>query len=106
MYIEPITDRQKSMIVSNIVKVFKMNDINMMNNQAYDYLNLASGFIAHYNLRGFRDYYGDITKLKEDIIMNAGSNQFLNFQRSDEHYDYYTSRARVYNAIIEAIHYL
>ena len=100
MALTPLTERQKSLIVSNVVKACK--DITLLNKTGYNFLYLASGFIAHYNLYGFIDYYENAS-LKHDIISNAGQNQWKNFRPGERDYEYYMSKADVYNRILEEI---
>lgn len=96
----PYTEKQKALIVNNIIKA--CNDINKLNSTGYKFINLASGFIAHYNLHGFIDYYQN-NSLKHDIINNARMNQWNNFLPSDKNYHYYMSKKSVYNSILERL---
>lgn len=97
MTLAPLTERQATLIVNNVVRAIK--NIEKLNRTGYKFLNLCSGFIAHYNLNGFKDFYRTHS-LKQDIIQNSGSNQWLNFRPGDRDYEYYMSKARVYNRII------
>lgn len=98
--IEPLTERQKSLIVNNVVKA--CDNINALNKTGYGFIYLASGFIAHYNLGGFCQYYEN-HDLKSDILVNARQNQWNNFSPSDQNYDYYMSKKDVYNRIISKL---
>ena len=100
MALAPLTERQKALIVSNVVKACK--NIKALNGTGYKYINLCSGFIAHYDLYGFQDYYSD-NSLKHDIISFAGQNQWKNFRPGERDYEYYMSKAEVYNRILEEI---
>ncbi len=71
------TSLQKTRIVNNIVRACK--DPSKLNKQGYNFLYLASGFIAHYNLHGFISYYSDCNKLMSDILANQRYNQWHNF---------------------------
>jgi hypothetical protein len=95
--IEPLTPRQKALIVSNVLKA--CTDIEKLNSTGYKYLYLCSGFIAHYNLNGFKAYYSEHS-LKRDIERNYRQNQWNNFRDGDEHAGYYHSKRDVYNAIL------
>ncbi|CAB4222524.1 hypothetical protein UFOVP1655_123 [uncultured Caudovirales phage] len=97
---KPLTERQKVIIVNNIVSATK--DIKNLTNSGYNFIYLASGFIAHYNLYGFRDNYTGKT-LKEDIISNKNSNMWNNFRPHESNYDYYMSKKDVYVRILEQI---
>jgi hypothetical protein len=95
--IKPLTERQQALIVANVLKALK--DITKLNKTGYHFLYLASGFIAHYNLYGFIDYYKG-ESLRADILRNQSMNQWNNFREGEENYDYYMSKKAVYNAIL------
>jgi hypothetical protein len=90
-------------IVNNIAKVIKTSNIELLTKQAYNYLYLAQGFIAHYNLHGFRDYYQDTATLKDDILQFQDSNQWTNFHPGERDYEYMMQKRDIYNAICKAI---
>jgi hypothetical protein len=98
--IAPYTEAQKVRIVNNVVKACK--DIKQLNKQGYKFINLASGFIAHYDLRGFIAYYEDYS-LAHEIKENASFNQWNNFHEGDENYEYYMSKKDIYNRIVAKI---
>lgn len=95
--IPPLTPRQKALIVSNVLKACQ--DIEKLNSTGYKYLYLCFGFIAHYNLQGFKAHYREHS-LKRDIESNYKQNQWRNFVAGDEHAEYYHSKRDVYNAIL------
>jgi len=96
----PLTERQKTLIVNNVVKAVK--NIDNLNKTGYNFLYLASGFIAHYDLYGFiASYTGQ--SLKQDIISFAGQNQWNNFRPGERDYDYYMAKKDVYNRILQVI---
>ena len=99
--ITPYTEKQSTMIVNNVLKA--INDPSKLSKQAYKYLYLCGGFIAHYDHQGFIYYYNRSGKLKQDLLDNARINQWLNFTPIDRDYQYYQSKARIYNRIINAI---
>lgn len=100
MSLTPLTERQKVLIVNNVVKACK--DITQLNKTGYNFLYLASGFIAHCNLYGFIGFYEHIS-LKNDLIGFAGQNQWKNFRPGERDYEYYMSKADVYNRILAEI---
>jgi hypothetical protein len=100
MSLIPLTERQKTLIVNNVVKSVK--NINALNETGYRFLNLASGFIAHYDLNGFIDFYSYVN-LKNDLIGFANSNQWKNFRPGERDYEYYMAKADVYNRILAEI---
>ena len=95
-----LTERQKTLIVNNVVKACK--NIDNLNKTGYNFLYLASGFIAHYDLYGFISSYTG-QSLKRDIISFAGQNQWNNFHPGERDYDYYMAKKDVYNRILGAI---
>ena len=96
----PLTERQKVLIVNNVLAAVK--DITKLNRTGYNFLYLASGFIAHYNLGGFIGYYEDHS-LEVDIVRNASSNQWNNFRPADRDYDYMMAKKDVYNRILRGL---
>lgn len=97
------TPRQTDLIVSSIRKVMNTGDIDNLTGLAYKFLMLSSGFIAHYNLGGFRDYYADVEALRFDIQRNQGNNQWGNFRPGEPDYSYYMQKRDIYNRICAAI---
>jgi hypothetical protein len=98
--IEKLTDKKVQLIINNVVRA--CTDINKLNGTGYKYISLASGFIAHYNLNGFKYAY-ETSNLRKAILCHQGFNQFKNFRPSDENYEYYTQKAEIYNAIVARI---
>jgi len=100
MALTPLTERQKSLIVSNVVKAVK--NIDNLNKTGYNFVYQCSGFIAHYDLYGFiASYTGE--SLKRDLISYAGQNQWSNFRPGERDYDYMMAKKDVYNRIIAQI---
>lgn len=97
------TERQATLIVNNVLRACA--DITKLNSTGYKYINLCSGFIAHFNRYGFIDYYTR-NSLKEDILRNYHANQWLNFRPGDQNYEYYQSKARIYARIVEGLRVL
>ena len=100
MSVTALTERQKTLIVSNVVKAVK--NIDNLNKTGYNFLYQCSGFIAHYDMYGFVANYSD-GRLVEDIVSYAGQNQWKNFRPGESNYEYYMSRADIYNRIIKEI---
>ena len=102
----PLTDKQKTLIVNNVVKA--CTDINKLSKTGYKFLYLANGFIAHYDINGFKSHYDDEgfftqANLTEEILRNARFNQWDNFTPDDKNYSYYMSKKEVYNRIVEKL---
>ena len=96
----PLTERQKTLIVSNFVKAVK--NIDNLNKTGYNFVYQCSGFIAHYDLYGFiASYTGE--SLKRDLISYAGQNQWNNFRPGERDYDYMMAKKDVYNRIVAQI---
>jgi hypothetical protein len=100
--LEPLTERQKTLIVNNVLRACK--DIHLLNNTGYHFLYLTNGMIAHYNRSGFVDYY-ETESLRDDIIANARMNQWLNFHKGEQNYEYMMAKKDVYNRILEGLGY-
>lgn len=100
MSLTPLTERQKTLIVNNVVKAVK--GIKNLNKTGYNFLYLCNGFIAHYNLYGFQDFYSYVS-LKNDIIGFARQNQYSNFRPGERDYEYYMAKKDVYNRILAQI---
>lgn len=98
MALKPYTDRQKTLIVNNVVAACR--DISKLNNTGYKFINQACGFIAHYNLYGFRDAYRVPGTLTSDILRYAHMNHWDNFRPSDPDYAYYMDKRDIYNRIV------
>ena len=95
------TPRQADLIVSSIRKVFQTGDINHLSKSAYNFISLSSGFIAHYNLHGFRAEYANVSLLKNSLAANYGYNQWDNFHPGENGYDYMMQKKEIYNRICE-----
>lgn len=100
MSLTALTERQKTLIVSNVVKAVK--NIDSLNKTGYNFLYQCSGFIAHYDMYGFIANYSD-GRLVEDIVSYAGQNQWKNFRPGESNYEYYSSKADVYNRILKEV---
>ena len=98
--ITPITLKEKELIVKNVLKACK--DISKLNKRGYKFLHVCSGFIAHYNLEGFKSHYED-GSLTGDIVRNTLYNQYRNFTPKDDNYAYYKSKQDVYNTIVNGL---
>lgn len=95
----PLTIRQQQLIVASFRKVFQTGNIDHLTKSAYNFIYQASGFIAHYNLYGFREEYRDVSTLKRAISRNYGANQWRNFRPGDSSYEYYMAKRDCYNSI-------
>ncbi len=63
-------------IVNNISLVFKTRNINKLNGPAYNFINQHMGFIAHYNLNGFKSDYEDLERFAKTLQTSEYSQDF------------------------------
>lgn len=101
MTIQPLTENDQKLILKNIVAACR--DITKLNKRGYNFLYLASGFIAHYNLDGFKDAFSNGDALRRAILSNQSNNQWNNFRHGEQNAEYYFSKRDAYNAICAAI---
>lgn len=94
------TPKEKDLIVNNVIK--SCNDITKLNKRSYNFLYLASGFIAHYNIHGFKSHYEEHS-LTMDILRNKEFNQYDNFSSNDSNYNYYMDKKEIYNRIVSKL---
>jgi hypothetical protein len=95
---KPYTPTQAARIANNALKA--CTDIDKLDGPTYKFLNLCAGFIAHYDLQGFKEYYRDEGSLEADLIANARMNQWANFKAGEPHADYYHAKRDIYNQIL------
>ena len=98
----PLTEMQQTRIVNNIRNVLETKDIENLSKQSYYYISVCSGFIAHYDLYGFRDYYYDTDQLARDIVDNDGWNSDRsNFMKGDKYFEYQHTNGKVYKQLVK-----
>jgi len=100
----PYTEKQKSLIVTNIVKA--CDDIHKLNGTGYKFIYLASGFIAHYNIEGFKCNYDIVDcgySLGDAILANESANRWDNFNERDKDYTYMMSKKDIYKRICDKL---
>lgn len=96
------------LIINNIKKIIKTGNIEHLNSQTYNFLYLTSGFIAHYNLLGFRDYYSNVNSLIDDLKCSTDikyPDYWLEefFQKQENMADYYKSKTATYRELAELL---
>jgi hypothetical protein len=97
------TPGQVRLIVSSFRNVFQQNEISKLSKSAYNFIYLCSGFIAHYDVYGFRGHYADVESLKQDILRNQSMNQWRNFRPGERDYEYMMQKKEIYNMIVEEV---
>jgi hypothetical protein len=92
-------------IINNLKKIIKTNDIDHLTKSSYNFFYLLSGFIAHYDLQGFKGYYNNVTNFLNDLKNSSdikNPNYYIDdkfFQKDDYSKDYYTSKSETLQAI-------
>jgi hypothetical protein len=94
---DAINTKTQALIIKNVIAA--CGNIEKLNKKGYDFLYLCSGFIAHYDIEGFKEYYREHS-LVADIEANYAQNQWRNFREGEEHAAYYHSKRDIYNAIL------
>ena len=61
-------------VVRNFRKVIESKDISNMTKELYDFLNLYCGFIAHYDINGFKSVYSPPKEFADVFIRHFDSN--------------------------------
>jgi hypothetical protein len=95
--LEPFDVGEEQRIIRDCAKAAR--NIDGLTDKACRFLNLSSGFIAHYNKFGFMDYYREPGSLKKDIPARQNHNQRENFRPGERGYEYYMQKKNIYNAI-------
>ena len=103
MSIALIPNKEVECIVNSFHRVFSTGDINKLTHKAYRFINLSSGFIAHFNVHGFRENYRDVEYFKGYILKMQKFNQWNNFFLRDANYGYYMQKKEIYNRICQLI---
>lgn len=60
-------DLEPEKIKKTLAKVLNTGNINFLNNDAYTFVMGLSGFIAHYNIAGFKSEYADVRQFRQDL---------------------------------------
>jgi len=55
-------------VVKNFRRIIETRDLSLMHKELYDFLIQYCGFIAHYNIHGFRDTYADPKEFADIFI--------------------------------------
>ena len=100
MMLVPYTEYQKTIIINNIVSACE--DIMLLNKVGYNFIHACNGFLAHYNLTGFKMHYSR-AYLDLEILRNASINKFTDVLPGDDNYNYYMSRKDIYTQIVSKL---
>lgn len=96
-----MTEGEKNRILRSFGLTFLTQSFDEFNKYAYNFIHIASGFIAHYNIHGFIENYGSTHALAKDILNNKSSNQWNNFHKGEKDYEYMMQKKEIYNRICE-----
>jgi hypothetical protein len=94
---DSINTKTQALIIKNVLAA--CGNIEKLNKRGYDFLYQCSGFIAHYDIEGFKEYYRD-NSLVDDIEANYAQNQWRNYREGERFAAYYHSKRDIYNAIL------
>ena len=61
----------KLSVVRNFARVIEARDMSLMKKELYEFLHLHCGFIAHFDIHGFRATYAPPTQFAEVFIRPA-----------------------------------
>ena len=95
-------------IKTNIAKVISKGDINLLNQDTYKFINILSGFIAHYDIDGFKDYYSNFNTFLDDLrnsfdILNPQRYNYDQFFSKSDQKEYYNQKCEVIQFIADII---
>lgn len=96
----PIDQKTQTLIVKNLAAACE--NIYRLNGTGYRFISGCPGFIAHYDLGGFRATYTG-AELKRAILANQQFNQWGNFRPGERDYEYYMVKKWIYNAVCLAL---
>jgi hypothetical protein len=99
--LEPFSIEEEQRIIRDCVKA--ANNIKTLTDKAYRFLNLSSGFIAHYDRFGFMEHYREPGSLRQDILAYQNHNQWGNFRPGERGYEYYMQKKKIYNAVCDCL---
>ena len=86
----PLSTAQQQRIANNIFAACE--NIQNLNATGYKFLNQCGGFIAHYDMDGFKAFYSPHGSLVRDIYRNESINQYANYRAGERFADYYHSK--------------
>ena len=65
----PFPDSEVKNILMSVKRIFQHKDMKYMTKGAYVFIMNLSGFIAHYDINGFREEYGeDMDRFAKDLM--------------------------------------
>jgi hypothetical protein len=88
-------------MIGNILDACR--EIRKLSLEAYRWIHLRAGFIAHYDLEGFIEEYQTCQNLRDNIIANQIHNTSCNRSRKDRDYPYCLEQCEMYQQIVERL---
>jgi len=98
----------KSGIIKSIEKVVKTKNIDNLSMEAYQFINIASGFIAHYDINGFKYEYQNVADFVRDLQNSMdvkNPSRYLEdpyFSKGDQK-EYYANKGEILKFIAELV---
>ena len=99
--IHPLEPEKAARIIKNILAACR--DITCLSMEAYRWIHIKAGFIAHYDLEGFIEEYQTCQNLRDNILANQIHNTSCNRSRKDRDYPYYLQQCEMYQQIVEQL---
>ena len=99
--LHPLEKETTLRVIANILEACR--DIKLLSPEAYRWLHLRAGFIAHYDLEGFIEEYQTSQNLRDNILANQIHNTSCNRSRKDRDYPYYLQQCEIYQQIVERL---
>jgi hypothetical protein len=96
-----MSEKEKELTIKACVNACK--NINTLNKRSYQFIMLSSGFIAHYDIHGFKAAYNAPEALKNAVIDHAWQNTWANFKPEDPNYAYYHQKGEIYQEVVKRI---
>ena len=100
MILQPMSPSKANHIVKNVV--LACEDITKLTDSSYKWLHICSGFIAHYNLDGFKGEYCAPGSLRLAVLRWKNQNQWENLIGGEDS-TYYEQKRDMYNRICDAL---
>ena len=99
--IHPLEPEKVSRVISNVLEACR--DITCLSLEAYRWIHLKAGFIAHYDREGFIEEYQTSQNLRDNILANQIHNTSCNRSLKDRDYPYYLQQCEMYQHIVEQL---
>ena len=99
--LHPLEKETALRVLNNILAACR--DITCLSLEAYRWIHLRAGFIAHFDLDGFIEEYQTCQNLRDNILANQIHNTCCNRSKKDKDYDYYLQQCDMYQQIVERL---